>query len=164
MSRDREERREEPAEREPLKPLTTWEKIKIGAKGFGKSVMEYLPKGLLFSGMAMAGSAALGAISGNPSWDIFHVVSNPGMIPVRMGLSLGIGGLISGGVGAWEAVKTANREREDAMIVEGEQLRRERARGPERQRDTGFSMSGMPPTQAGLPRATPVNQPAPGFR
>ncbi len=82
-----------------------WEKVKTGTKGFIKSVIHYLPRGLMIAGAIFGGSYLLGSMG---LWDPLNVVqnlaSNPGAIVTHIATSMAIGSLISGGIGAYQNI------------------------------------------------------------
>lgn len=89
--------------------LPTWEKIKAGIKGFVKTAIAYLPRGLAFLGLLYGGSALLGSAMGGGSWDFLGVSAlSGGDLAGRIGLGLLFGGVISGGMGAYEHINAAS--------------------------------------------------------
>ena len=125
---------------EPKKPLTLFEKVKIGFKGAIKSAIDYVPKGVLFSALLMGGGLALGAMTGiNPVG-----VTSWSQVPMRLGLSLLLGGAISGGFGAVQAVGQASRERDEELTSQAIMERR-RERLPERAQERGYDSGYTPP-------------------
>ncbi len=113
-------------------PLTTWQKIKTGVVGFVKSAISYIPKGLMFAGILFVGSALLESVTG---WGLLHVVeaAKTGDLIGRIATTMMLGMTITGGVGAYQAIKQENELREKEMGTQGEQLKRSRAYVPERQ-------------------------------
>lgn len=126
--------------------LSTWDKIKIGAKGFAKAAIHYLPRGLLFVGALFGASALLGGF-GMDFLGVSEAMSN-GHIVGKVLTSLAIGATISGGVEAYKSVAHANQVNEAALQAQAGQLERARALGPERQQSIGFEDPKVP---TGLP-------------
>lgn len=140
----------------PVKPLTFMEKVRAGFKGFVKSAIDYIPKGILFSALLMGGGLALGAMTGvNPVG-----VTSWSQVPMRLGLSLLLGGVISGGFGAVQAVGEANRQRDDDLTTQAVMERR-RERLPERAQERGYDSGYTPPD--GLPPVQRSARGAPTF-
>src|SRR4051812_21075408 len=102
-------------------PLTTWQKLKAGVKGFAKSVVHYLPRGLLIGGAILGGSLLIGH-----GVDSFMHVSAANFLP-RLGFTVLVGSLLSGGVGAWQEVRSETRQRNAEVQAQQEELERCRA-------------------------------------
>lgn len=129
-------------------PLTLLEKIGVGIKSFGKAVIDYLPRGILFSGLMLGASAVMGNMGG---WDIFGMkdVGFGGFIQ-RMALGVGLGSLITGGMAAYQGVKAHTQFRDKEIELQEAMLAREHARSRGLQRETGDDMpvvasGGLPP-------------------
>lgn len=114
------------------KPLTGWEKVKSGVKGFFKTALHYLPRGLMMAGAFLGGSYLLGLTS--PGLDLFKAgqMNGIGEVATHIGKVMAIGGLITGGIGAWQTVKAETKQREAEIAAQGQELAR--ARGRERTR------------------------------
>lgn len=133
-------------------PLGLWGKIKAGVKGFVKSALHYLPRGLLIAG-AMLGASTL-LVEAFPALDSFFHTSSlhtVGDVAHRIGLTMLIGGAISGGVGAWKGVSAAKKENEAALAAQADLLQRGRSIGPERQRAVEYTDPVVP---SGIPSKT----------
>ncbi len=155
---------------EELKPLTLWEKIKAGASGFFKTAKDYIPSGLLYTGLAIGGSLAVTAIStsmGMPI-DILGLMGAGGGVSLSalaikgigtMALGTAVSGLIGGFKGASAASDQRNAEiewQQRGVAVSP------RARGQQRQQDSGFGQG--PAQQRGLPsQQQSTGRVAPGF-
>lgn len=122
---------------EVKQPLTLWEKIKAGAKGFAKTALHYLPRGLMFAAALLGGSALLGATVG---WDPFGTaaIQSVGQLATRVATTLLIGSAIAGGVGAWHEVSAANKQREEDMLAQQSDLKRGRSIAKEREQEMSF--------------------------
>lgn len=117
---------------EPAKPLSLFEKIKAGATGFAKSVVSYLPRGLIFAGIILGGSALLEtAFPGVGFLNVTGMVAKGGIgaLASRVGMTLLIGGTISGGMGAWQSIKGATEARESLRAEQAGILARHRSQG-----------------------------------
>ena len=133
---------------ETKKPLTFFEKVGVGIKSFGKAVMDYLPKGLLMSGL-MLGAATVVANMGG--WDIFGMggIDAFGFVK-RLGLAIGIGSLITGGMAAYQGVKAHTAYRDKEIEIQEAMLAREHARSRGKSRESSDDMpvvasGGLPP-------------------
>lgn len=136
-------------------PMSTWEKIKSGVKGFVKTTLHYLPRGIAFSAILMGGSALLGHAVG---WDPLHMLSDATTtdtvthIAKRLGMTLLLGSAISGGVGAWQEIQHDAKQRDEEIEAQSEQLKRGRGQTPQRQQ----MRSENPPMEIETPKGLPV--------
>lgn len=127
-------------------PLSLWDKIKTGAKSFFKAALHYLPRGLLIGGAILGASALL--VNVFPAADsLFHISSlhTAGDVAHRIGMTMMIGGLISGGVGAYHGITDSIKKNNLALAAREGELERCKSLGPEKQRSMDF-MEPVAPT------------------
>ena len=147
-----------------LKPLTTFEKIKVGVKSFVKSAADYIPSGLLYTGLMMGGSMAITALTG---FDILGIMPGGsidlGAVAFKSIGTLALSSAVTGAIGAYKGVSAASEQRN--AEIEWQQRGAEvspRARGLQRQQSSGMGTSVN--TQRGLPQQQQNNgRAAPGF-
>ncbi|MDE3016390.1 MAG: hypothetical protein KGI29_05660 [Pseudomonadota bacterium] len=136
--------------------LSTWEKIKAGVKGFVKTTIDYLPRGLMFLGLLYGGSALLGSFTGGGG-DLLGVANayNAGDLAGRIGFGLLLGGLISGGIGAYESVREAEASHQAQQSqADGRSQKIE----PRRQADLDITPPCHLPREAGKTVTTAIRQ------
>lgn len=132
---------------EPLKPLSTMEKIGVGIKSFVKSAISYIPSGLLYAGLMVGGSLAITALTGGIGTGGYELL--PGLIE-NGGITMAgvaqkvvgtmvLGSVITGGIGAYKGVTGASEQRNAELEWQqrGVQVS-PRARGLQRQHDGGM--------------------------
>jgi hypothetical protein len=150
-----------------VKPLSLMEKISVGVKSFVKSAVEYVPSGLLYSGLMIGGSLALSYMTGG-AWDILGLMSGGSISMSALAIkglgTVALGSAVTGAIGAYKGVSQASEQRN--AEVEWQQRGVEispRARGLQRQQGAGFG-TGMATPQRGLPSQQQSGQRiAPGF-
>ncbi|MFO0388412.1 MAG: hypothetical protein ACK502_01640 [Alphaproteobacteria bacterium] len=119
-------------------PLSLLEKIGVGIKSFGKAVIDYLPRGILISGLMLGASAVMGNMGG---WDLFGTAElGAGDFIKRMAIGVGIGSLITGGVAAYQGVKAHTQFRDKEIEMQEAMLAREHARSRGKSRESGDDM------------------------
>ncbi len=128
-------------------PLSLWEKIKVGVGSFTKSVISYLPRGIIISGLLLGASAVMGNMGG---WDIFGTAGlGAGEFIKRMAIGVGIGSVMTGGMGAYQGIKASTEFRNKEVELQERAL--VRARGHERVREQEQEYTGGYSPQQGLP-------------
>lgn len=135
---------------ELVKPLSLWDKIKTGAKSFGKAALHYLPKGLLFVGLIFGASALLEHATGLGLLGVTESLKSSAIVS-KVLISLAIGSTISGGIGAYKGITEATAQNTLAMQAQAAALERSQSMVPERQRNIGYE-DPMVPT--GIPVKT----------
>lgn len=146
------------------KPLSGWEKFKVGVKGFFKTAIDYLPRGILFAAMFFGASALLGSIG---LWDPLGALAEGGTFHMAhaahvIGKSALLGVLISGGVGAWQTIVMENTQRETEIVAQAEQIKRcrefARTREPEQEYVAAYTPENTPAvnTSRNINRARPA--------
>lgn len=136
------------------KPLSLMEKAFVGVKSFVKSSLEYVPSGLLFTGLFMAGSMALSFATGGAT-DIAGIMLASGGLDVgAMAMkvigTLALGSAIAGSIGAYKGISAAGEQRQS----EAEWQQRGRSVSPrqlglQRSQSAGMTEQTMP--QRNLP-------------
>ncbi len=118
-------------------PLTFLEKVGAGIKSFGKAVIDYLPRGILISGLLLGASAVMGNLGG---WDLLGTAElGAGDFIKRMAIGVGIGSVITGGVAAYQGVKAETQFRDKEIELQNRMLR-EHSRERGKSRETGGDM------------------------
>jgi hypothetical protein len=148
-----------------LKPLSMFEKIKVGVKGFIKSAVDYIPSGLLYTGLMMGGSMAITALTG---FDIAGIMPggslDVGALAMKSIGTIVLSSTVTGAIGAYKGVSSANEQRSAEMEWQRRGVEvSPRVRGQQRQQSSGMT-SPVVATQRGLPQQqTNGQRTAPGF-
>jgi hypothetical protein len=113
---------------EVKKPLGFFGKLAAGIKGFVKTAVDYLPRGILFDAVFIGGLALVATQFG---FDPLGIVAqggglNWGSIAKKALFSLSLGATISGGVGAYREIKHQTQSRNVEMIAQALELQRYR--------------------------------------
>ncbi len=121
------------------KPLSLFEKAVAGVKGFVKTAVDYLPRGivfdaLLFGGLIFAASMIPAVAAFNP----LGVMSaaggvNWGGVVKHAMASLAIGGALSGVVGAVRQIGAETSHRDTEIMSQAHELQRYRNQAPHRE-------------------------------
>jgi hypothetical protein len=143
---------------ELAKPLSPWEKIKTGVSSFVGSALKYLPSGILFAAAIMGGSALLEtAFPGVGFLGITKAFEHGGFVGgilPRLGMTLLIGGAISGSMGAWQGIQKATGEREALRAQQAGIVARHQSQGAEQH----IAYDGPVSPQIGLPTGAPLSK------
>lgn len=121
-------------------PLSLFEKIGKGIKGFVKSVTDYLPKGIVFDAILMTGAIAVASTLGfDPMGLMLGSAVNWGSVVSHVMFTLALGSTISGTVGAVREINHGVKGRNAEIAAQAYELERcrehERSRGHVREYD-----------------------------
>ncbi len=117
------------------KPLTLWQKVKTGAKGFVKTAVITCRAACYSQARSSAAwrcSARRPATAIRWGW----AQASAGEIGGLVARNMILGGLISGTVGAVSSVRQATKLRHNEIEAQADELKRCRSCGPERSRNT----------------------------
>ncbi|MGE0754750.1 MAG: hypothetical protein AB7L92_06280 [Alphaproteobacteria bacterium] len=134
------------------KPLTLWEKAKIGVTSFVKTAMDYIPKGIVIGAAATGALMLIGNLTGM-SWLEGVANLDLGGFVTRVATTVAIVTGLVGAIGAYQGIKAHTDYRNMEIEQQQQAIVRDRERARSRQQGNDLTDELEVKAQTDLPLA-----------